>query len=129
MRVGTRPVARWVPAWYVSSEIWPSSIETSTCWPRPVRWRGGRAARGAASGEEPGGGAAVDEGRAEGARVVALAGSLELDHAGAEVGEVHRRVRSREDTREVEHQQVVEGQHARQSEVRGERRRPGRARP
>ena len=55
---------------------------------------------------------AAHEGRAEGAGVVAALGTLELDHARAEVGELHRAERSGQHAREIEHHQVVERQHA-----------------
>ncbi len=45
---------------------------------------------------------AVDEWRTPGAGVVAFPRLLHLDHARAHVGELHRAVRSRQDTREVE---------------------------
>ena len=46
--------------------------------------------------------------RAPGARVVAAAGALDLDHVGAEVAERHRRERAREHAREVGDEQPVE---------------------
>ncbi len=49
------------------------------------------------------GGLAAVEWRPPGARLVARAGPLDLDHVGAEIGEEHRAIRAREDPREVEH--------------------------
>ena len=48
------------------------------------------------------------ERRAPGARVVARARRLDLDHVGAHVAEHHRAERPREDAREIEHAQPVE---------------------
>ena len=46
--------------------------------------------------------------RSPGARVVAAAGALDLDHVGPEVAERHRRERAREHAREVGDEQPVE---------------------
>ena len=54
---------------------------------------------------------AVDERRPPGARVVALSGLLDLDHASAHVGEQHRAVRTRQHAREIENGQAFERRH------------------
>src|SRR5262249_21957586 len=53
-------------------------------------------------------GAVAQERRTPGACVVAGAGALDLDHVGAQVGEVLRAPRPGEDTREVEDAQAAE---------------------
>src|SRR5262249_55798007 len=54
---------------------------------------------------------AVHEWRTPGARVVALAGLFDFDHARAHVGEQHRAVRTRQHARQIENGDTFERTH------------------
>jgi hypothetical protein len=70
-----------------------------------------RAAALAAVHRQVVGGLAAGVRRSPAAGLVAHTGSLDLDHVGAEVGQHHRAVGTRENAREVEHPEPIERWH------------------